>query len=153
MLAYRGYLELGMLDDAANALEEIRPEDRTRREVLRAQIDFYVAAKKWDRAAIIAVHLVKADPENPSAWINLAHLVRRAENTEQAEKCLIKARDWHPRNALIAFNLACYASVMGRMKEAQVRLRHAIDLDKEILHLALDEKDLLPLWDWIKVSQ
>jgi hypothetical protein len=51
------------------------------------------------RAAVIAGHLVKADPENPSAWINLANLVRRAENIEQAEKCLIKARDWHPRNA------------------------------------------------------
>jgi lipopolysaccharide biosynthesis regulator YciM len=71
LLAYRGYLELGMLDAAANAVEDISPEDRTRRKVLRAEIDFYVAAKKWDIAAIIAAHLVKADPENPGAWLNL----------------------------------------------------------------------------------
>jgi hypothetical protein len=31
-----GY-ELGMFDDAANALEEIEPEDKTRKEVLGAR--------------------------------------------------------------------------------------------------------------------
>lgn len=34
VLASSGYLELGMFDDAAQALEEIAPEDRTRNEVL-----------------------------------------------------------------------------------------------------------------------
>ena len=31
---------------------------------------------------------------------------------------------------MIAFNLACYASVTRRMEEAKEHLRHAIDLDK-----------------------
>ena len=138
-----------MLDDAARALEEIESEDKTRKEVLYAQVNLCVALKKWYLAAAVAGHLVKADPENPGTWINLAHLVRRAENVQQAETVLFKARDWHPKNALIAFNLACYASAMGRIEEAKERLRHAIDLDKEILRLALDDKDLRPLWDWI----
>ena len=34
MTSARRYLELGMLDDAANALEESEPEDKTRTEVL-----------------------------------------------------------------------------------------------------------------------
>jgi hypothetical protein len=50
---------------------------------------------------------------------------------------------------MIAFNLACYASVTGRMDEAKERLRHAIDLDKDIRRLALDDEDLRALWDWI----
>jgi hypothetical protein len=33
-LASSGYLELGMLDDAARVLEEIEPQDKTRKEVL-----------------------------------------------------------------------------------------------------------------------
>ena len=44
--------------------------------------------------------------------------------------------------------LACYASVTGHMEEAKLRL-HAIDLDKNIRWLALDDEDLRPLWDWI----
>jgi hypothetical protein len=31
VLVSQGYLELGMFDDAANALEEIEPEDKTRK--------------------------------------------------------------------------------------------------------------------------
>jgi hypothetical protein len=50
---------------------------------------------------------------------------------------------------MIAFNLACYASVTGRMEEAKDRLRHAIDLDKDVRGLALHDEDLKPLWDWI----
>jgi predicted Zn-dependent protease len=70
-----------MFEDAAQALEGIDPEDKTRSEVLYARVDLYLAARKWQMAAAVARHLVKADPENPAAWINLAYSVRRAENT------------------------------------------------------------------------
>ena len=43
-----------MLDDAALALEEIEPEDRTRTEVLGARVVLYIAAKKWGMAAAVA---------------------------------------------------------------------------------------------------
>jgi Flp pilus assembly protein TadD len=138
-----------MFDDAAQALEEIEPEDKTRNEVLYARVDIYVAAKKWHLAAAVASHLVKTDPQNPAAWINLAYAVRRAENIQAAEAVLLKARALHPKSAPIAFNLACYASVVGNMEEAKARLQHAIDLDNDIRRLALDDEDLRPLWDWI----
>ena len=50
---------------------------------------------------------------------------------------------------MIVFNLACYASVTGRMGEAKEGLRYAIDPDKDIHALALDDEDLKPPWDWI----
>jgi Flp pilus assembly protein TadD len=149
VLASNGYRELGMFEDAAQALEEIEPDDKTRNEVLYARVDIYLGAKKWHMAATVARHLVKADPENPAAWINLAYAVRRAENIGAAEAILLKARALHPKSALIAFNLACYASVAGHMEEAKARLQDAIDLDKDIRRLALDDEDLRPLWDWI----
>ena len=43
---------------------------------------------------------------------------------------LLRAQAIHPKIAMIAFNLACYASVTGRMEETKERLRHAIELDK-----------------------
>ena len=49
--------------------------------------------------------------------------------------------------SLIACALACYASVACRMEEAKER--HAIELDKEARKLALEDEDLMPLWDWI----
>jgi len=149
VLASNGYRELGMFQDAAQALEEIEPEDKARNEVLYTRVDLYLAAKKWDMAAAVAGHLVKADPGNPAAWISFAYAVRRAENIEAAEAILLKACAWHPQSALIAFNLACYASVTGHIEEAKARLQQAIDLDNDIRPLALDDEDLRPLWDWI----
>jgi len=138
-----------MFDDAAKALEELAPEDKTRKEVLGARVALYMAAKKWDMAAAVASHLVRVEPENVAWWINLAYSVRRAESVEKAEAILLRAREVHPKNALIAFKLACYASVTGRFENAKVRLRHAIELDKGIRKLAIDDEDLKSLWDWI----
>ena len=66
---------------------------------------------------------------------------------------MLRAQAIHPKVAMIAFNLACYASVTGRMEEAKQRLRLAIDLDKDIRKLAIDDDDLKPLWDWIAGSE
>ena len=130
-------------------LEEIAPEDKHRNEVLGARVILYMAAKKWDMAAAIASHLVKLEPENAAWWISLAYSIRRSESVEKAEAILLRAQAIHPKVAMIAFNLACYASLAGRMEEAKERLRHAIDLDKDIRELALEDEDLRPLWDWI----
>jgi Flp pilus assembly protein TadD len=149
VLASSGYLELGMFDDAAMVLEEIAPEDKSRNEVLGARVVLYMAAKKWDMAAAVASYLVKVEPENETWWINLAYSVRRSESIEEAEAILLRAQAIHPKVAMIVFNLACYASVTGRMEGAKERLRHAIALDKDIRGLAIDDEDLKPLWDWI----
>jgi Flp pilus assembly protein TadD len=97
----------------ALALEEIAPEDKNRAEVLGARVVLYIAAKKWGMAAVVASHLVKVEPENEAWWINLAYSVRRSEGIEQAEAILLRAQVIHPKVAMIAFNLACYASVTG----------------------------------------
>ena len=83
VLASTGYLELGMFDDAALALEEIKPEDKTRHEVLGARVNLYLAAKKWDMAAAVASHLVKVEPKNEAWWISLAYSIRRSEGVER----------------------------------------------------------------------
>ena len=104
------------------------PEDKTRNEVLYARVDIYLAAKKWDMAVAVARHLVKVDPGNPGAWINLAYSVRRAESIEQAEAIVLKACDrLHPRLYVVSY---------GR-GESQT----AIDLDKDIRRLAVDGDD------------
>jgi Flp pilus assembly protein TadD len=133
---------------AALVLEEIEPEDKTRSEVLGARVNLYMVARKWDMAAAVASHLVKVDPGTAGCWISLAYALRRIEGVEKAEAILLRAQPIHPKVAMIAYNLACYASVTGRMDEAKDRLWHAIQLDKEVRTLAVDDEDLKSLWDW-----
>ena len=119
-----------MFDSAAQVLEEIAPENKNRTEVLGMRVQLYMAAKKWDMAAAVASHLVKVEPENEAGWINLAYSVRRIEGVKTAEAILLRAQAIHPKVAMIAFNLACYASVTGRFEQAKVRLRHAVQLER-----------------------
>jgi Flp pilus assembly protein TadD len=84
---------------------------------------------------------------------SLAYALRRTESVEKAEAILLRAQAIHPQVAMIAFNLACYASVTGRIEDAKERLRNAIELDKDVRILALDDEDLRPLWDWITELQ
>ena len=138
-----------MFDEAAQVLEQIEPEEKARNEVLGARVNLYIGAKEWDMAAAVASHLVKVEPQTAGWWISLAYALRRTESVEKAEAIMLRAQAIHPKVAMIAFNLACYASVAGRMEEAKERLQHAIELDKGIRGLALDDEDLKPLWEWI----
>ena len=137
-----------MLDDAALDLEEIAPEDKTRSEVLGARVAIYLAAEKWDMAAVVANHLIKIEPENSGWWINLAYATRRCEGIESAEAILLQSRELHHDNAVIEFNLACYASVACCFEEAKARLKRAVGLDRQLQKRAIDDEDLRPLWDW-----
>jgi tetratricopeptide (TPR) repeat protein len=144
-----GYIELGMLEQAAEALAKIRQEDEGRDEVRRVRLDLYMAGKQWDLAASIATQLLKADPNDPATWVNLAYSTRRAQGLKEAEAILLRAREVHPDHALIAYNLACYASAAGRLEEAKERLQHAFNLDKNLRAMAVEDPDFRPLWNWI----
>ena len=149
LLAATGYCELGMFDEAEVALEEIDAEDKGRREVLAARVDLYMSTQKWSLVAEVARHLVDIEPENAAWWVNLAYATRRAESIHKAQALLLQARKLHHDNAIIAFNLSCYACVTGHVDEAKTHLKHALALDTKIRELSLRDQDLQTLWSWI----
>jgi hypothetical protein len=104
-------------------LKRSSPRTKSATKSLGARVNLYMVAKKWDMAAAVAGHLVKVDPGTASWWISLAYAVRRTESVEKAEAILLRAQAIHPKVAMIAFNLACYASVIphGRGERASPR--------------------------------
>ncbi|MGB7837068.1 MAG: hypothetical protein WBL40_03035 [Terrimicrobiaceae bacterium] len=100
--------------------------------MLGARVNLYMAARKWDMAAAVASHLVKVDPETAGWWISLAYAIRRIDCVENAEAILLRAQAIHPKVAMIAFNLACYASITGRMEEAKERCDTPSNLTKRL---------------------
>lgn len=142
-----------MLNEAEECLKEITPADQSRTEVSNVRLNLYMAAKKWAFAARVAAQLVETEPENVSAWINLAYSLRRSEGLDQAEAVLLRAHTLHPDYALIFYNLACYASVTSRIEDAKERLQRAFELDEDLRAMAIEDLDLRPLRDWIRLSQ
>ncbi len=145
LLAASGYLDLGMLADAAAELAALSPEERARPDVMGLRVDIHMAAKEWAAGAELAGRLVQDDPGTPGWWINYAYCTRRAVSVERAEEILLEAAQRHPQEAMIRYNLACYASVTGRIEEARSRLNDAIALDPRVKKLAQDDEDLASL--------
>lgn len=145
LTAADGYRELGMHEEALRALDEIPVGDQSRKEVMAFRIALAMSAREWARGAELSSHMVANEPEEPMWWIDYAYCVRRSISIAEAEKILLRAMTMHPHSALIRYNLACYASVTGRLVEARHRLEEAQALDAEMRKLAIADDDLKPL--------
>lgn len=149
LLAASGYLELGMIEDAARELMEIPPDDRGRNEIIGFCVHLYSQWQRWGMAAAAARRMVEIDPGQPQWWVSLAYATRRHESVEKAEEILLEARKLHPKEAIIYYNLACYACVTGRLEQARERLNTAIGMDESIRDLARNDVDLKPMRDFL----
>lgn len=141
----RGYLELGMVDDAIAELERIPgvSSDDFDVRVLRALI--LQEQKNWKALAPLAERLVRDCPADPSWWIMWAYAVRRADSLAAAEKILLEAASNHPKEPTIQFNLGCYACQGGDLVRARAYVDCAIALDERFRNAAQTDPDLAPL--------
>ena len=142
-----GYLELGMLEEAAGELENLPPEDRTSSAVLCVRMEIYRSAKNWTLMEVVARELWKRHQDDPVHCNNLAWVVRRKDSIEAAQIILLEALEKFPNDAMTNYNLGCYACLLGDMDNAKKFVGDAIKLDSKYKLMALDDADLEPLWD------
>lgn len=145
--AVQGYIELRMLVEAANEVESIAPENRIHPSVVPYRYAIYAAMEKWDLAAATAGLMAIIYPGDPEWWIKWAYSTRRCRSVADARQILLEAEKLHPKEATIQFNLGCYACQLGELEEAKRRVALAISIDGKFRAMALDDKDLEPLWD------
>lgn len=141
-----GYLQLGLFQDANDEIEHLPPQEKISPGVLRLRAAIYTELKSWNLLREVAKVLVDQIPEDTQHWIWLAYATRRAASIHDAEEILMRAVQDHPGEAMIHFNLACYAAQTGKLEEARERLEEAIRLAPETRLMALDDPDLEPLW-------
>ena len=118
-----------------------RPKQVVHFQPLYFDLCWYTLSVRRHMAAAVASHLVKAEAQNATWWIQLAYSVRRAESIEQAEAILLRARELHQDNALIEFNLACYASVTG----ASRRRRLACGMPSSSIRRSVDWRSMMKI--------
>lgn len=146
-----GYIELGLLNEAATELELIAFEERLSASVLSAKLALYMAAEQWDMVETVAKPLASSPVSNAEVWIQWAYAVRRLRGVSEAREILLKAEPAHGKTcAILHFNLACYECLLGNLEGSRQRLRTACEMDKQCKQMALDEPDLKALWDRIE---
>jgi tetratricopeptide (TPR) repeat protein len=148
--AAHGFITLGMFQDAWDELENLPPEFRSNDVVLALRIEIFQGLKKWESCRVLAESLAKRSPENPDWWLSWSFALRREQSVEAAQVVLRKAAELHPSVALIAYNLACYACVLGEIAEAKELLKRAVVMDEAFKKMALDDPDLDAIFGPIK---
>ena len=146
----QGWLLLENHTAAARALRLIPPAFRGRAEVRQFRAQLHLSAGQWGRAEPLLRQLRKENPADPQFSVSLAYAVRRAKSIGAAEKILLTARERFPNEAVIWFNLACYAAQQGRHADACDWLREAVNHESGFQDLAKTDTDLTPFWAAVK---
>src|SRR4051812_46600834 len=142
-----GFIQLGMLEQAANELESIAFTDRFFPEVLLVRIELQVEAKLWDAVIELGRTMTAQHPARERPWIALAFALREQQRITEARDVLLAADVLHgAESALLHYNLACYYSLLGDQTTAKKRLRQAYVMDKSWKDEALNDSDLSALW-------
>jgi Tfp pilus assembly protein PilF len=141
----RGYLALGMLGEAEAELDAIDPTDAAGSEAQTLRVALLHERQDWPRLLVLARELVARQPEEPGWWVSLAFATRRVESLQQAQMVLLEAVRRHANEAVIHFNLGCYAAQTGALDEAARRVRQAIALCEDFREIARRDPDLEPL--------
>ncbi|MBU6399623.1 MAG: tetratricopeptide repeat protein [Verrucomicrobia bacterium] len=144
-----GWLELGNPREARAELEAIALERRGHPDVLEVRWQVEARSGQWERCRELAGVLVAQAPERPSTWVLQAYALRRAAGggLRPAWDALRPAAERFPQEAIIPYNLACYACQMGQPGEAWSWLKRALKLGdaRQIKAMALEDPDLEPL--------
>ncbi len=134
-----------MVAEAAAELEHIPSPERDEPAVLALRVAVLQERCEWPALRALAAEFVRRAPGEAAGWVTWAYATRRAESIAAAEKILLEAERLHPAEAMIQFNLGCYASQRGALAEARRRVDRAIALDEKFSVLAATDPDLAPL--------
>ena len=149
-----GWVGLGNFAEARIELDHISPAQRDHPDVLEARWLICAEQKQWNEALQIARALVSAAPERSSGWLHQAYALRRVPEggVKQAWQALLPAFDKFPKEAVISYNLSCYACQMKQLEAARVWFKRAAFLGgkDKFKQMALQDPDLEPLWDELR---
>jgi Flp pilus assembly protein TadD len=148
-----GYTQLGMNTEALEELDHVSTLARHSVEVLSLELAILHQNNQWKQAAHVAGKILSLDPSNPDWHIAAAYATRRALSLEEANIILTQAVDLFPANALIHYNLGCYAAQLGELEKSYVLVRRAFDLDPHFEKVAKTDPDLNPIRSRLKSSR
>ena len=147
-----GWLELGNPTEAGEEIARVSAEALENPNVLAVRWQICAASQSWEAGRDVAERQVAVAPERVDGWIHRSYAIRRAKDggLAKAREALLPAATLFPKEPLVPYNLACYASRSGQLDEAWDWLHKAVQAGGNkaaVQTLALADEDLQPLWD------
>jgi predicted Zn-dependent protease len=147
---FLGYLDLEMFDEANDELEALPSEYKTRPEVLSARLELLMAMHRWEDGALLAQSLCRLWPDQHEFYIRTAYCLHELKRTVEAKAVLLNGPETLKDEATYHYNLACYESRLGNIKEAKRHLSVSFRMEKRFKAEALEDPDLEPVWSSVE---
>ncbi len=141
----QGYLALGLLAEAEAEVAQLAGPDAETTEALAVRASIAQEKRDWPALRDVARELIRREGADVAAWVSLAYATRRANSVLAAEMILLQAEKLFPQEAIVQFNLGCYACQRGDLATARRRVAQAITLDPAYRDCAATDPDLEPL--------
>ena len=137
--AVEGYIELGLLEEAANRLEELPSDLKATAEVVDLHIRILVEEGQFLKASFLTETLSMSDPVSLKKALNVARYRLAANVPGDALDWLKKSEIRWSKSGDYHYLLAQCYSVLGDLGEMKVHLTTALKLNSNLLHQALDD--------------
>jgi predicted Zn-dependent protease len=136
-----GYIDLGLLDEAADVLEELPTQAKISKEVIALHMRILVKSGQPLKASYLGENICFGDPDNVGLNIEVGQLKRDAGEFTDALKWLTsvesKCRDSAQFHLLRA---KCHAS-LGDLEACVLALREAHKIDPDLRMQSLDDSE------------
>lgn len=133
---------LGMPEDALSELDSLPSKAMNTLESQDLKLAAEMMLEDWVAASATGVLLCKRLPNKGHYFIHTAYAFHALGNTEEAYSALSSSPKSMREDALYHYNMACYSAVLGKVDEAQVLLKKAIEMDDTFGELSKTDPDL-----------
>jgi len=143
-----GYFELGMLDEAVIELGPLAGHERL--SVLSLWSAALRLSQRWPEMVSLSQKMIELYPAEAECWVSLADATRNSVSVQAGLELLETADGHFPGDDHILFQIGCYCCQLGRLDEARTAVRAAVSSNRVWAKIALQDRDLTPLWPELK---
>lgn len=137
-----GYFDLEMYQEADRELRALPDEEPWLKKKKVFQVAIRQDLKDWVNMRTLSRELCYLYPNEEDWWVSDAFATRRSESIEDARKILLDGLAVHYESAIIRYNLACYACLLGHPGECLDFLKEAVRRDEKYKAMAMEDEDL-----------
>lgn len=141
----RGYIDLGMLDEAWRELEKLPPSREASEQAQEMRIIVLLDRGEHEKAFANCEVLCDLHPENHAGYVQGAWCLHAGGDPEAAIAHLQSGPESLREEPVYFYNLACYEVALGRAQAAVTWLRQALAMDSSFREKALEDPDLAPI--------
>lgn len=143
--AARGWLQLGLPEEALRELEGLAAKERMRASALEIRLQAQMDAGHWNAGADTGKLLCLREPSEARFFLKAAYCLHETGDTEAARQWLLSGPAELIEDPRFHYNLACYHAVLGEVGPAESHLRRALDMDESLRQPAAEDEDLASL--------